>query len=80
MTLTLAPTANLPTWAKPLTRPARYKVVYGGRGGAKSWTVAQLLTLQAVQEPLRVACVREYQVSIAESSKQVIEDSITGWD
>ena len=72
----MTPIAHLPTWAKPLNKPARYKVLYGGRGSAKSWTVAQMLVLRAVTEPIRVACVREFQRSIAESSKQVIEDSI----
>ena len=76
MTQTQKPTANLPSWAKPLTRPARYKALHGGRRGAKSWTVGQILVLQAAERPLRVACVREHQNSIAESSKQVLEDSI----
>ena len=53
-------TAHLPNWAKPLTRPARYKVLYGGRGSGKTWTTAMLLALRASERPLRVACVREY--------------------
>ena len=72
----MTPTANLPAWAKPLARPARYKVVHGGRGSAKTWTVATLLVLQSVECPIRVACVREYQRSIQESAKRTIEDSI----
>ena len=68
--------AQLPAWAKPLTRPARYKVLYGGRGSGKTWTTATLLVLRAAERPLRVACVREYQKSIHESAKRTIEDSI----
>ena len=68
--------AHLPTWAKPLTRPARYKALHGGRGSAKSWTVAAILLLQAMENPLRVLCAREVQKSIEESSKQVLEDAI----
>ncbi len=76
MTQTQKLTANLPSWAKPLARPVRYKALYGGRGGGKSWTAGQIHVLQAAERPLRVACVREHQNSIAESSKQVLEDSI----
>ena len=72
----MTPTANLPAWAKPLARPARYKVIHGGRGGAKTWTVAALLVLRSVECPIRVACVREFQRSIQESAKRTIEDSI----
>ena len=67
---------NLPTWASPLLKPARYKAIYGGRGSAKSWTAATVLLLQAMQQPLRIVCVREVQRSIEESSKQVLEDRI----
>ena len=68
--------AHLPTWAKPLLRPARYKAIYGGRGSTKSWTAATVLLLQAMERPLRIVCVREVQRSIEESSKQVLEDRL----
>ncbi len=68
--------AHLPRWADQLLKAARYKVLYGGRGGAKTWTVAILLVLMAAQRPMRWACVREYQRSIQESAKRTIEDSI----
>ena len=68
--------AHLPDWAEPLLKPARYKVLYGGRGGGKSWTVATLLLLMGAERPLRIVCMRETQKSIAESSKQVLEDTI----
>ena len=68
--------AHLPRWAEPLKRPARYKVLHGGRGSGKTWTVAMLLALRAAQEPIRVACVREHQKSLIESAKLTIEQSI----
>ena len=37
-----------------LFEPARYKVAYGGRGGAKSWGVARALLVIGASKPLRV--------------------------
>lgn len=65
---------RLPSWSLPLWQPRRYKVLYGGRGSAKSWTVAMLLLCQGMQQKLRIVCLREVQNSLAESSKQVLED------
>lgn len=65
--------------AKPfklLFSPSRYKVFYGGRGGAKSWAFAQALVLLAMQKPLRVLCARELQVSIADSVHKLLADQI----
>jgi len=56
--------------------PSRYKVWYGGRGGAKSWTVARLLLLRAIEQPLRVLCTREYQSSISDSVHALLSDQI----
>lgn len=66
----------IPSWAEEWMKPARYKVAYGGRGGGKSWTYGGLLLLEGTQRPLRVACVREVQKSIQDSSKHVIENWI----
>lgn len=46
---------------------ARFKVLYGGRGGAKSWSVARVLLIRAMEQKLRVLCAREFQNSIGES-------------
>jgi phage terminase large subunit len=57
--------------------PVRYKVAYGGRGGAKSWGFARaLLLISAHIRPLRVLCARQLQNSIEESVKQVLTDQI----
>lgn len=58
----------------PGWRDAAY---YGGRGGAKSHTVAGALVLQSAQSPLRVVCAREIQESLKDSVKQLVEDKIS---
>lgn len=50
---------------------------YGGRGGAKSHSVAAALVIQAAQSPMRVVCAREIQDSLKDSVKQLIEDKIS---
>ncbi len=60
----------------PFLEPKRYKVVYGGRGSGKSWSIAQLLVLKAFQEPTRILCAREIQRSISDSVLQLLNDTI----
>lgn len=67
---------NLPPIFKPIVKPSRYKVLYGGRGSAKSWTVARVLVLMAYQRPIRVLCARELQNSIKDSVHRIIVDQI----
>ncbi len=56
---------------------ARYKVFYGGRGGAKSWGIARALLIRGINEPgLRVLCTREVQSSMKESVHQLLKDQI----
>lgn len=52
---------------------------YGGRGGAKSHSVASALVIQAAANPLRVVCAREIQDSLKDSVKQLIEDKISDY-
>lgn len=59
-----------------LFRRARYKVLYGGRGGAKSWGVARALLLMGAQRTLRVVCLREFQKSIADSVHALLKSQI----
>jgi phage terminase large subunit len=59
-----------------LFAPSRYKVAYGGRGGAKSWGFARALIVLACQQPLRILCVRELQTSIQESVLKLLSDQI----
>ena len=45
----------------------QYRASYGGRGSAKSFSAAKMAAIWGYAEPLRILCVREFQVSIAES-------------
>ena len=60
-----------------LFEPARYKVLYGGRGGAKSWGVARALLAMGAERPLRVMCAREFQTSIKDSVHRLLADQIS---
>lgn len=68
--------AEFPKKLKPLFEPKRYKVLYGGRGGAKSWGVARALLILGVQNPIRVLCAREFQNSMDESVHRLLSDQI----
>lgn len=59
-----------------ITTRKRYKVYYGGRGGAKSWAFADSLLLLGGLAPLRILCARELQVSIADSVHKLLADQI----
>lgn len=56
--------------------PMRYKILYGGRGGAKSWGVARALLTQGASRPLRILCAREFQNSITESVHHLLHTQI----
>lgn len=59
-----------------LFEPARYKVAYGGRGGAKSWGFADALLIIGASRTIRVLCCREIQKSMKESVHQLLQDRI----
>jgi phage terminase large subunit len=54
----------------------RYKVLYGGRGGQKSWAVADYLIARTCQEKLRILCTREIQNSIKDSVYKLLCDRL----
>lgn len=68
--------AKIPKAFKELFEPKRYKVYYGGRGGAKSWGFADALLILGTQKPLRILCARELQKSIADSVHKLLSDQI----
>ena len=70
------PRVELPTKIEFLFKPSRYKVAYGGRGGAKSWSFARVLIVMAAKYKLRILCVREIQNSIRESVHRLLKDQI----
>lgn len=70
------PKLTLPKKLLPLLEPKRYKVLYGGRGSSKSWSVARALVHLATIKPIRILCARETQKSIQESVHRLIKDQI----
>lgn len=59
-----------------LHQKAPYKIIWGGRGSAKSWSVAEALIRKAAVEGIRVLCAREFQTSIKDSSHKLLKDTI----
>ena len=59
-----------------LFKPSRYKITYGGRGSAKSWSIARALIALAYTRKVRILCVREFQSSIADSVLRLLADQI----
>lgn len=57
--------------------PHRYKVIYGGRGGGRSWGVARYLLIEGGKEPHRFLCTREVQKSIKDSVHRLLQDQIS---
>lgn len=68
--------AQIPRAFRELLEPHRWKVFYGGRGGAKSTAFANVLLLTGLQEPLRILCAREIQNSIKDSVHSLLKDRI----
>jgi phage terminase large subunit len=65
----------------PLQTPGgqrvRFRVLHGGRDGAKSHSIARMLLIRGRAKPERILCTREIQKSIAESVHQLLKDLIS---
>lgn len=72
-TLELSPVARV---FEPLLTRRRFRGIEGGRGSGKSHFVGDDLVENALRVHTRCVCAREVQNSIAESSKQLLEDKI----
>lgn len=59
-----------------LFQPARYKIAYGGRGSAKSWSFARALLVQGAAARKQVLCAREIQKSVADSVHRLLWQQI----
>ena len=48
--------ADFPDKLKVLFEPekSRYRILYGGRGGAKSWGIARALLIKGAKSPIRI--------------------------
>jgi phage terminase large subunit len=66
--------AEFPRKLRFLFEPHRYKIVYGGRGGIKSWNFAQALIIMGADRPLRILCARETQRSLDDSVHMLLSD------
>lgn len=68
---------QIPAIFEPLfTRPRRKNMLFGGRGSAKSHSVARFCVSRAQESTIRILCTRELQKSIAESVHQLLCDCI----
>lgn len=67
---------SFPPKLELLFKPARYKVLYGGRGGGKSQSIARALLLLGAQKKHRILCCREFQNSIRDSVHKLLSDQI----
>lgn len=67
---------QFPDKLKCLFEPARYKVLYGGRGGAKSWGIARALLIQGTTTKHKILCAREIQKSIGDSVHSLLVEQI----
>ena len=62
------PSLQIPRKLQPfLTTRKRYKVAYGGRGAAKSMSIAGALSHKAQVERALIGCIREFQNSLEDS-------------
>lgn len=58
----------------------REAAIFGGRYSLKSHTVARFLLVTARMKKTKIACFREFQNSIADSSKQLLADLIKEYE
>lgn len=69
-------TVDVPEVFADLFEPKRYKIYYGGRGGAKSWGFADALLIMGTQKTLRILCTRELQKSVQDSVHKLLSDQV----
>lgn len=55
---------------------ARYRAAWSGRGAAKSHSFGGALLIKAYEQPKRILCCREFQSSIRDSVKRLLDDKI----
>jgi len=67
---------EVPRALKPLLAAKRYKGAYGGRGSGKSHFFAEQVILRCFLAQTRVVCIREVQLTIRDSVRQLLIDKI----
>lgn len=68
---------EFPEKLQGLFEPHDNKVLFGGRDGIKSWSIAQALLIMGAKHRLRWLCARETQQSIGESVHHLLKDQIS---
>ena len=77
MTQTINLEIKTPRWSLPLQKPARYKLIKGGRGSGKSHERAEALIEAMVMDvDLKAVCIREIQKSLKFSAYSLLKDKI----
>lgn len=71
---------QVPRKLQPLLAPRRYKGAFGGRGSGKSHFFAEQVVLRCAFRPTRVVCIREVQLTIRDSVRQLIVSYILKHD
>ena len=71
---------SFPDKLAPIFEPRRYKIMHGGRGGGKSWSIALYFIIMGTQKPIRLLCCREFQKSIKDSVYTLLYDTIKRLD
>lgn len=66
----------LPAFKPLYKRASTYFAFHGGRGGGKSWGIADYLLLAGSRRKHRILCCREVQKSIKESVHRLLSDRI----
>jgi len=69
--------AKFPKVYKEFDNSYRYKVAYGGRAAARSWTFSRKLLIRGVNKPILILCTRELQKSIKDSVHRLLKNQIT---
>ena len=67
---------RMPVCYQDLWKPYRYKIMYGGRGAGRSWSIARTLLIKAMREEILVLCTRELQKSIKGSVYRLLRNQI----
>lgn len=70
------PNLQLPSKLRPLLKPKKFKIIYGGRGSGKSMTVADLLLMLMQTQGAKVGAMREMMNSIDDSVHALFEEEI----
>ncbi len=71
------PSMQVPSRLKPLFEPKPIKIIYGGRAGGKSMTVADILLMRMMTESIKVAGMRELMNSVSDSVHSLFEEEIS---